>query len=223
MRSWFKKCGVLWFGFAVAVTAASGCALLSKSEIVEVRYFSPEHANVKPTVAQPRVTPTEAVSDGPIEVRFGRVSSGANLRERIAYRNAAFELGYYEDLRWVERPETYVRRELGRALFERHGFRRVLKGASPVLDVEVTAFDDLRLNATRAARIQLKLMLYEDRGVIFEDTLTVDRPVAGENPKIEDVVAAMAVALDAAAEQVALKVENALATRRPPPSTTPAR
>jgi hypothetical protein len=51
-----------------------------------------------------------------------------------------------------------------------------------------------------------------------------------EKPKIEDVVAAMAGALDAAAEQVTLKVQSALVARRAslasatpaatPPSTT---
>ena len=51
--------------------------------------------------------------------------------------------------------------------------------------------------------------------VIFEETLTVDRPVSGSNPKFEEVVAAMAGALDAACEQVATRVATALAAERP--------
>ena len=62
--------------------------------------------------------------------------------------------------------------------------------------------------------MQLKAILSDGTGVLFEDTLTVDRPVLVEKPKIEDVVAAMAVALDAAAEQVTLKVQSALVARR---------
>lgn len=222
MRPRLTTSRAIAFCAANALFVSSGCALLSKSELVEVRYFSPEHIHLGPPNGRTKAAPLVSAPERPIELRFGRVSSGSNLRERIAYRNAAFELGYYEDLRWVERPETYIRRELGRSLFERHGFRRVLKGASPTLDVEVTAFDDLRLNATRAARVQLKLILHEDSGVILETTLTVDRPIAGEHPKIEDVVAAMAVALDAAAEQVALEVEKALVARRSLSQTTAA-
>jgi cholesterol transport system auxiliary component len=200
----------------VAVLGTSGCALTSKADVVNIRYFSPE-------VVRPRLTAADAASatapdapapNGAIEVRLGRVSSGPNLRERIAYRDAAYELGYYDDWRWTERPETFVRRELGRSLFEAHGFRRVLGGSAPTLEIEVIAFDDLRLPTGRAARVQLKVILFEDTGVLLEDTITVDRPVTAEKPKIEDVVAAMAVALDQASEQVALRVGNKLGQRR---------
>jgi cholesterol transport system auxiliary component len=135
------------------------------------------------------------------------------LRERIAYRDAAYEVGYYEDQRWTERPEIYVRRELTRTLFEERGFRRVLGGVAPTLDVEVLAFDELRLPMGRAARVELKVVLFEDRNVIWEETLTVDRSVATSTAKIEDVVAAMAEALDVAAEQVATRVAAAIAAR----------
>jgi hypothetical protein len=106
---------------------------------------------------------------------------------------------------------------------------RVFNGSSPTVDVEVIAFDDLRLKTGRAARVQIKAMLSDDSGVLWEDTLTVDRPVSGDKPKIEDVVGAMAVALDAASEQLALKVQSALVARRaaaaaaevpPTPTTT---
>jgi ABC-type uncharacterized transport system auxiliary subunit len=197
------------FGLALLASAAvlgtAGCALLSKSDVVNIRYFSPEV--VKPRLGAP------AQSDA-VVVRLGRVSSGPNLRERIAYRDAAYELGYYDDWRWTERPETFVRRALGRALFEAHGFRRVLGGSAPTLEVEVISFDDLRLPTGRAARVQLKVILFEDAGVVFEDTITVDRPVTANDPKIEDVVAAIAVALDIVSEQVAVRVGTELGKRR---------
>ena len=201
---------------SVAVVGTSGCALTSKADVVNIRYFSPE-------VVKPRLTgadaaagtaPGAAAQNDAVEVRLGRVSSGSNLRERIAYRDAAYELGYYDDWRWTERPETFVRRELGRTLFEAHGFHRVLGGSAPTLEVEVIAFDDLRLPSGRAARVQLKVILFEDTGVVFEDTITVDRPVTADKPKIEDVVAAIATALDLASEQVATRVGSELGTRR---------
>lgn len=201
---------------SVAVLGLSGCALTSKADVVNIRYFSPE-------VVKPRLTGADAASGvapgasaprDAIEVRLGRVSSGPNLRERIAFRDAAYELGYYDDWRWTERPETFVRRELGRTMFESHGFHRVLGGSAPTLEVEVIAFDDLRLAAGRAARVQLKVILFEDTGVVFEETITVDRAVAGDKPKIEDVVAAMATALDLASDQVAVRVGSELGKRR---------
>ena len=201
---------------AAVVLGTSACALTSKADVVEVRYFSPEQVKPRLNVADATAaTPPEAAApNNALEVRLGRVSSGPNLRERIAFRDAAFELGYYEDWRWTERPETFVRRELGRTLFEQHGLHRVLGGSAPTLEVEVIAFDDLRLGSGRAARVQLKVLLYEDRGVVYEETVTVDQPVTAAKPKIEDVVAAMAQALDSAAEQVSRKVQTTLAARR---------
>jgi len=197
---------------AAAWAGTAGCALTSKADVVPIRYFSPEVVKPRLTGADASTAPNDAV-----EVRLGRVSSGPNLRERIAYRDAAYELGYYDDWRWTERPETYVRRELGRTLFEERGFRRVLGGSAPSLEVEVIAFDDLRLASGRAARVQLKVILFEDSGVVYEDTFTIDRPVAGDKPKIEDVVAAMAAALDLAAEQIATRTATELRKRHPRP------
>ncbi len=203
---------------ATAVFGTSACALTSKADLVEIRYFSPEqvrpHINRADATTEKAAPPPGSAANGAIELRLGRVSSGSNLRERIAFRDAAYELGYYEDWRWTERPETFVRRELGRALFEEHGLQRVLSGSAPTLEVEVIAFDDLRLQTGRAARVQLKVILFEDRGVIYEETVTVDRPVAGSKPKIEDVVAAMASALEAAADEITVKAQKALVAKR---------
>lgn len=206
-------------GLAVAATlvaSASGCALTSKAEVVEIRYFSPEKVKPRLTGADGSRAPAPGAPSAALELRLGRVSSGANLRDRIAFRDAAYELGYYESWRWTERPETFVRRELGRTLFEEHGLHRVFGGAAPTLDVEVIAFDDLRLEKRRAARVQLQVMLSADDGVIWEETITIDRPVAVERPQIEDVVGAMAGALEEASEQVTQQVQWALVRRRGP-------
>jgi cholesterol transport system auxiliary component len=205
--------GALWA--ANVALATNACALTSKAEVVDVRYFNPERINPRINRATLAATPQTTIPT--LQLRLGRVSSGPNLRERIAYRNSAYEQGYYEDLQWTERPEIYVRHELGRSLFEAHAFRRVLTGAAPTLDVELIAFDEVRLKASRVARIQLKVILYEDEGVLFEDTLTIDRPVMGEKPTIEDVVEAMATALDSASEQVATRVQQSLVAKQVAP------
>jgi ABC-type uncharacterized transport system auxiliary subunit len=192
----------------LALLGSSACALLSKADLVDIRYFSPERVTAGTNDATAPAAP-----QGDLRLRLGRVSSSSSLRERIAYRTAAYELGYYEELRWTDRPETYVRRALGRSLFQAHGMHRVLSGASPTLETEVLAFDDMRLSTGRAVRIQLRVVLFEEAGVIFENTITVERPVAGDKPRIEDVVAAMAEALDAVSEEVSLKVGKALSAR----------
>jgi cholesterol transport system auxiliary component len=193
--------------------ASHACALTRKADLVDIRYFSPERTAAR---ADPRASPSAPAAlsaAGPLQVRLGRVTSGANLRERIVYRASPHELGRYRDLRWTERPETYVRRELGRSLFEAHGMHRALDRFAPTLDVEVIAFDELRLDKGRSAQIKLRVILYSEDSVLFEDTLTIQRPVAGDAPGIEGVVGAMSFALEAAADQVALMVQKSLAAK----------
>ena len=201
-----------------SVAGWSGCALTTKGDVVAIRYFTPEPAQVKPRLTAAAIEPGGNGASRPL--LLGRVTSGANLRERIAFRNAAQEVGYYEDLRWTERPETYVRRELGRTLFEERGFDRTTADNAPELDVEVVGFDELRLpHGARAARVELKVLLWDGPDVLVEETLTVDRPVTVREPRIEDFVGAMAAALDDAATRVASRVAMALATRGAPAPT----
>lgn len=215
---------ISWLSCSAVALGTAGCALTSKADLVTTRYFTPEVPKMHLATAD---SSAERPAGGP-ELRLGRVGSGAHVRERIAYRDAAYEVGYYDDQRWTERPEIYVRRAITRTLFEQHGFARMLGGAGPTLDIDVLSFDELRLPTGRAARVELKMVLYEDRTILFEETLTIDRLVAPSTgkPKVEDVVAAMAEALDVASEQVAARVAKALAGRaRPvtPPVTSPGR
>ncbi len=209
------------FGIALfAATTIAGCALTSKADLVTIRYFSPDGERPKLTAAGSKA------DNSAVEVRLGRVSSGPHLRERIAYRDAAYEVSYHEDQRWTERPENFVRRSLARTLFEEHGFSRVLGGAAPTLDVEVVAFDEVRRGSGLAARVELRMVLFEDRKVLHEETLIVERPVtaSGGASKIEDTVRAMSEALDQASEETATRVQAAVLARAKEPRTdeTPA-
>ncbi len=190
----------------------SGCALTSKAAVVEIRYFSPEAGSAR--VSAPDTSSASArATTGDVAVRLGRVTSGQNLRERIVYREHAYERGYYEDKRWTEWPEAYVRRALDRALYESHRFKRAIGGTSPTVEVELIAFDDLRLPSGRAARVELQLIVFEGSEVLCEDTVTVDSPVAVDRPAIENVVAAMSNALDQAVERIAARVGEVLRLR----------
>ncbi len=178
--------------------ALSGCALTQKGEALDVRFFTPEHVRPKLTSASDATGPA---------LRLGRVSSSMHLREPIAHRDGPYEVNYYDDRRWTERPEVYVRRQLARALFEERGFRR--SDQAPELDVEVIAFEEVRTREVHAARIVVRAVLVGEQGELFEDTITAEERVA-RGASIEDVVAATARALDTVSDEIAKRVNTAL-------------
>src|SRR4029078_3767284 len=98
--------------------------------------FTPE--STAPTVHAPRATASN------LRLRLGRVVAGSSCPEQIPYRDSDHELGFYEERRWTERPEVYLRRALARALFEERGATRVVSGFAPTLDVELTAREEIR-------------------------------------------------------------------------------
>lgn len=187
----------------------TGCALTSKGDALAVRWYSPEVEKARLTSAA-EGQPGASVP----AIELGRVTSGINLRERIAFRDTAYEVGYFDDRRWTERPEVYVERALARTLFEERGMRRALAGQAPILDVEVLSFEVLR-RETPAARVQLRIVLHDDHDALLERTLTVER-AAPRGGDFGTLVRAMAEALDQAAEEVANDVGVVV---RPSPST----
>ena len=187
----------------------SGCALTSKSEPLDVRYFTPEKVKTQLTAANDRSGQGEAIT-----LELGRVSSGSHIREKMAFRDASWEIGYYEDRRWTERPEAFVRRELGRTLFEERGFRRSVGAANaPTLEIELIAFEEIRAKPMHAARVQLRMIIHDGRDVLHEETVTVDKPLPNGETTTEALVAATADALDAASSLVADRTQKILATR----------
>jgi ABC-type uncharacterized transport system auxiliary subunit len=185
--------------FVVAMAAlGSACALTSRGEVLDVRTFTPEGVHA---------TATTAVPAGPL-LRLGRVTSGPHLDRRIVYGDGAYEVSYYEDRRWTERPSLYLRRALDRTVFEERGFRRDLGGAAPALDAELLVFEEVRTPAEHAARIVVRIDLSTDH-VLFEDTVAVVEPIVGT--RFEDVVAAMARALDATSDEIARRIGPAMA------------
>jgi cholesterol transport system auxiliary component len=155
---------------ALSSLGAPGCALTSKSEPSAPRYFSPERPG-GPARSGPRPT-------GPTgELRLGRVSGPAFLDERLVYRDSAHELGYYQERRWTEAPDQYLSRRLAHVLFEERGLHRVVAGAAATLEVELVAFEEIRA-PRRAARVEVIARLRDQRTVRWEETLTVEEPIA---------------------------------------------
>jgi ABC-type uncharacterized transport system auxiliary subunit len=140
------------------------------------------------------------------ELKLGRVTSASYLGERLVFRDSAYELGFYEDRRWTEKPEAYFRRALSRALYERGEFRRVVSGAGPTLDCELVEFAELRSPA-HVARARANFVLYDSRSVRTEATVTVELPItAGEDARAAESVAALSRALTSAVDQIVRRV-----------------
>lgn len=190
---------------AALLVGAAGCALTSRGAVLSVRYFAPAPPPSAPPVARPASSPASSPVSSPV-VRLGRVRGAPWLRERIAYRTSAYELGFYDDRAWAERPESFVRSALDRTLFEERGFERALGGAAKALDLDVLAFTELRLPTLHGARVEVRYRIQSDVVVLDEGTIRVDRPVAGG--RFEDVVAAMSAALEEVSEKVAERVER---------------
>jgi uncharacterized lipoprotein YmbA len=193
---------------ALVGLALGGCALVSRGEVRSVRWFSPEPATARLTSAQ-----TGAGDAHDVSLELGRVSSGAHLRERLAYRTSTFELGYDDEVRWTERPDVYLRREVSRVLYEEHGVRRAVDGDAPVLDLDLEAFEEVRPSAR--ARVRVRMILHDDRRALLEKTLTVERPLAAMpgDTHADAVVRAIAGALEEIAEDVATAAEAAVPAR----------
>jgi cholesterol transport system auxiliary component len=195
-----------------ALAGAGGCALMTKAETVTPRYFSAEHAKKDAHIAKaPR-----------LQLRLGTVSSASHLDERICYRLNTAELGFYEDRRWTEIPEEYLRRALERELFERRGVQRIITGGGPTLDVELTAFEELRGNPTRA-RLALSFSLRDDALAIVQDSLEISKQVSGQAgaDPAQRVAATLASALGEAAETIASQVIAKLPAPEVDPDVAP--
>lgn len=188
--------------------ATSGCALTSKSDSVILRYFTPERVGQRTAPPQPSVA-----SATPLQLHLGRVAAASYLRERIAFRDSDYEVGFYDDLRWTERPEAYVRRAMIRGLFEDQPLQQVVTGAAPTLDVDLSAFEELR-TPTHTARVEITWTLYNDHAVLVQKTLLAERPIVESKTSTGPAAVAIAMsdALADAVKQVVSGTMTALAT-----------
>jgi cholesterol transport system auxiliary component len=205
-----------WVLCALAALATAGCALTSKSVPIAPRYFSPE----RPAEAARASTKPPGA---PLELRLGRITSSSHLDERLVFRDSDYELGYYEERRWTEDPEEYLRRRLGRVLFEERGLRHVVGGMAPTLEVELTAFEEIR-TPKRVARVQLTARLQDARIVRWEETLTVDQPIPedGKGDVADAMVAAIGTALGSVVDRIADRVMTELTATATAAPTEPA-
>lgn len=200
-------------GFVGCVALAGllgACALTGKGDALYPRFYSPE-TETSAVVPAPPAAPALAL-------RLGQVDAASHVEERFAYRVEPSELSYYEDRRWTEPPERYLRRALERELFQRRGIRRVVSGPGSTLDIELTSFEELRTPPARV-RLALSFSLHDDRQSQLERHVAVERPLpAGPSPaSARDVAAAMSLALASAVQSVSDQVAQGLHAPVPEP------
>ena len=186
----------------------SGCALLSKGELGTRRFFSPE-----------LVAPTARSAPVPnLELRLGRVSAAACGSEAMMYRRTQHEVGFHDELRWTEKPEVYLRRALNQELFEGSGIQSVMRGAAPVLEVELLEFEEVRAPA-HVSRVKVAWSLGDERVVWAQQTVRFERAIGPDSGEAEGeaIVLAMSGALQAAVEAIGQQVSTELARHSTPP------
>jgi cholesterol transport system auxiliary component len=203
-----RVCGIL--GYAVLLGLLSDCALTGKGDAVFPRFFSPESDGEPVAPAAPLTAP--------LALRLGQVDAASHVEERFAYRLEPSELSYYEERRWTEPPERYLRRALERELFQRRGIRRTVSGPGATLDIELTAFEELRRPPARV-RLALSFSLHDDRQSQLERHVVVERPLPAstQNASARDVAAALSLALTAAVLEVSEQVTRELRAPAPEP------
>ena len=191
---------------ALALAAVgSGCALTDKAQPLAPRYFVPE----PPLAAKP-----ELPGSGPA-LRLYNVRAGSHIKNDMIYWKSEYELGFQDERRWVELPEIYLRRTLSHALFEERGYKHMVSGGAPTLEVELTNFEELRYGVPRV-RVAMIATLHDGGVALFEETIYVERPipqVSAKDPKEDKetiVIENLSSALREAVDQVANRVDTAL-------------
>ena len=169
--------------------ALGGCALTSRGSAMQPRYFSADIAPATPARSD-HAPAAASAGDESMVLRLGKIRAGTDLKEEIVYRTSSHELGFYEEFRWAERPEVYLRRGLVQALYSERGLKQALTGAAPTLDVELVTFEEVR-GEQPAAHVSLMVALHDDRVVRYFRTVEVTRPLkADDRGKVEPAVLA---------------------------------
>lgn len=171
--SWWCRAAGLALGIGL-VLALGGCALTSKSAPVRPRYLTP-------VLARSGEQPTRGAGR---QLRLYRIRSAAHLKQKIVVQRSPYEVGFYEERRWVEQPDELVARAISRALFEERGLRRVVTGTAPTLELDLVHFEEVR-GADRRVRIGFTVLLYDDGVSLLEETMVVEK-VVGESEELDE-------------------------------------
>lgn len=180
---------------ALLLVGLASCALTSKSPPLDVHYFAPP---IHPVATEHRQLEPRA------QLQLGRIVPSQLLRHHVVVRMSPVELQRYETMRWTDSPEAYVRRSLALALFEGHPLEQAIGGDAPMLDVDVLAFEEVRHGMQRLGRVELRYVLHDASHVIARGTVATEREARSR--AMDDIVAAIGAALDAATTELAARI-----------------
>lgn len=180
----------------LALVLLGGC--ISQNAPLEVRWFDP---------LPPAGSVAELRSDVPA-IRIRRVRAPAWMRDRIATRTSAVELGFHDDLRWTDAPPKLVEEALERELFIARAIPRAVSERSAVLDVEVTSFEEAREGLAASGVVGVRARLGDAR-----DRVVLERDFVARVPMSGDGGAAIAAAIRAALAQVARELGEQVMVR----------
>jgi cholesterol transport system auxiliary component len=184
----------------LVVVPLAGCALLSRGQALPVSYYEP----AIPAARSEAVVPSPGCA-----LELGRVDAADHLREEVEYRTPPFQAGYYEERRWTESPDRYLRRALERSLFEDKRCVRTLSEDGATLDATLVSFAEVR--SPEAARVSVHVLLHDGSRVLVDETIEAQHP-AGQDGDFDAVVRAMSEALSEVVSRISSRVELSLRT-----------
>lgn len=145
----------------------AGCALTSKNEPLEVRYYTPEALDAETPAAG---APSE------LTLRLRRIQAAGHLTRKHLRRIGPHSYDYVETQRWAEDPAHYLERALNRALFQEAGLRRSTAGPS----LTVTLLDFEETQEPRQARVRLEAFMTAEGRAVLDRVVIVERPVSAD-------------------------------------------
>lgn len=190
--------------FLIAASS-SACALTSRSEPMQIRYFTLEDS------AGAELAPRAPERHENLELRLGRIDASGDLSDELAVRTGANELTYRDDQRWTEKPEQYLRRNLERALFQERGLTRAYSGRAPTLDVELIELAEVE-GAPTKARVRALLHLHDERKGLCDQAFEVVQPIEQGAADVTQTVAALSKALHKTVGEMSDRVVQCLAS-----------
>lgn len=171
------------------LSALSGCALLGKGRPLEIRYFD---LDADPTYQPPAQAPS-------LRLRLGTISAARHIERRFVSRRSMHEVSYYNEWRWTDEPDQFLKRVLYRNLFERGGVTRVVSGLAPTLEVELLSFE--QLPDGKHVRVAALALMHDDRVQLWQRTFQIETAL-GSGDEAEALADALSKALAKVAAEI---------------------
>ena len=201
-----------------------GCLSLG-SDPIEIQHYRlgplPGESSAEPGAPPAAAAPSDRSLAASSDARTGElpplrlppVRGPAYVSDRIVWRRSSHEAGYYEDRRWLERPESVVERAVSHELYEVHEVPLSTLGRAHRLELTLTAFEEVL--QPHETWISAQVVLTDATGAaLLVRTVEAHHPVQGESG--EAIAAAMNATVHELAARIGALVADALRGRPMP-------